>query len=49
MKELYFYPTLNEGNASRYGVDVEEFSFCYNEVTLEPDEAGVLRNPSEKS
>jgi hypothetical protein len=49
MKELYFYPTLNEGNASRYGVDVEEFSFCYNEVTLEPDEAGVLRNPSEKT
>ena len=49
MKELYFYPTLNESNANSFGIEVDEFAFSYNEVSLKSDEIGVLRNPSEKT
>ena len=49
MKELYFYPTLNESNANSFGIEVDEFTFSYNEVSLKPDETGVLRNPTEKN
>lgn len=49
MKELYFYPTLNESNANSFGIEVDEFTFSYNEVSLKPDETGVLRNPTEKT
>ena len=49
MKELYFYPTLNENNANAFGIEVDDFSFMYNEVSLKPDEQGVLRNPAEKT
>lgn len=49
MKELYFYPTLNETIAKDFGVEVEEFVFSYSDMTLKADEAGVLRNPAEKT
>ena len=49
MKELYFYPTLNETIAKDFGIEVEDFSFSYNDMTLRVDEAGVLRNPAEKT
>lgn len=49
MRELYFYPTLNENNVADFGIEIEDFSFCYNEVSLKLDEAGVLRNPEEKT
>ena len=49
MKELYFYPTLNETIAKDIGIEVEDFSFTYNDMTLKVDEAGVLRNPAEKT
>lgn len=49
MRQLYFYPTLNEENASSFGIKVEEFSFYYNDVSLKLDEGGVLRNPTEKT
>ena len=49
MKELYFYPTLNESNAGCFGIEVDEFTFAYNEINLKPDENGVLRNPTEKA
>ena len=49
MKELFFYPTLNEINAKDFGVEVGEFVFSYNGVTLKEDETGVLRNPTEKT
>lgn len=49
MKELYFYPTLNESNIKDLGIDVEEFIFSYNDMTLKEDETGVLRNPTEKT
>jgi hypothetical protein len=46
MKELYFYPTLNETIAKDFGIEVEDFSFSYNDMTLKVDEAGVLRTPA---
>jgi hypothetical protein len=49
MKELYFYPTLNETIAKDIGIEVEDFSFTYNDMTLKVDETGVLRNPAEKT
>lgn len=49
MKELYFYPTLNEAIAKDFGIEVEEFVFSYNDMTLKADETGVLRNPAEKT
>ena len=49
MKELYFYPTLNETIAKEFGIEVEEFVFSYNDMTLKADESGVLRNPAEKT
>ena len=49
MKELYFYPTLNETIAKDIGIEVEDFSFTYNDMMLKVDEAGVLRNPAEKT
>lgn len=49
MKELYFYPTLSESNIKDFGVNIEEFSFKYKEVSLQIDETGVLRNPEEKT
>ena len=49
MKELYFYPTLNETIAKEFGIEVEEFVFSYNDMMLKTDEAGVLRNPAEKT
>lgn len=49
MKELYFYPTLNETIAKDFGIEVEDFSFSYNDMMLKVDEAGVLRNPAEKT
>ena len=49
MKDLYFYPTLNENNVKDFDIEVEDLSFTYNEVTLKPDEQGVLRNPTEKT
>lgn len=49
MKELYFYPTLNESTAKEYGINVDEILFAYNDVTLSEDEKGVLRNPQEKT
>lgn len=49
MKELFFYPTLNEDNAADFGIEVSDFEFSYNEISLKPDEAGVLRNPTEKT
>lgn len=49
MKELYFYPTLNETIAKDFGIEVEDFIFSYNDMMLKVDEAGVLRNPAEKA
>ncbi|MDY4083232.1 MAG: hypothetical protein SOY25_03105 [Eubacteriales bacterium] len=49
MKELYFYPTLNETIAKDFGIEVEDFVFSYNDMTLKVDETGVLRNPAEKT
>lgn len=49
MKELYFYPTLNEANAKDYGIDIGELVFSYNDIALKTDESGVLRNPVEKT
>ena len=49
MRQLYFYPTLSEENASSFGIKFEDFSFYYNDVSLKLDEAGVLRNPAEKT
>lgn len=49
MKELYFYPTLNETIAKDIGIEVEDFSFTYNDMMLKVDEEGVLRNPAEKT
>ena len=49
MRQLYFYPTLSEENASAFGIKVEDFSFYYNDISLKLDEAGVLRNPAEKT
>ncbi len=49
MKELFFYPTLNEINAKDYGIEIGEFIFSYNGVMLNVDETGVLRNPTEKT
>ena len=49
MKELYLYPTLNESNTKDFGVEVGEFVFSYNDVTLNADETGVLRHPAEKT
>lgn len=49
MKELYFYPTLNEDSAKDYGIEVADFSFMYKDVVLKvDDEKGVLYNPEEK-
>ena len=49
MKELYFYPTLNEANAKDFGIDIGELVFSYNDIALKTDESGVLRNPIEKT
>ena len=49
MKELYFYPTLNESNVKDFGIDIGELVFSYNDITLKTDESGVLRNPVEKT
>ena len=49
MKELYFYPTLNEANAKDFGIDIGELVFSYNDIALKTDESGVLRNPVEKT
>ncbi|MBQ7912485.1 MAG: hypothetical protein IJ308_01925 [Clostridia bacterium] len=49
MKELYFYPTLNETNAKDFGIDIGELVFSYNDIALKTDESGVLRNPVEKT
>lgn len=49
MKELYFYPTLNEANAKDFGIDIGELVFSYNDISLKTDESGVLRNPVEKT
>ena len=49
MKELYFYPTLNEVNAKDFGIDIGELVFSYNDIALKTDESGVLRNPVEKT
>ena len=49
MKDLYFYPTLNEHNVKDFDIEIEKLSFTYNEVVLKPDETGVLRNPTEKT
>lgn len=49
MKELYCYPTLNENNATEYGINVDELLFTYDEIVLSEDEKGVLRNPNEKT
>lgn len=49
MKELYFYPTLNETTAKDFGIEVEEFVFSYNDMTLKADETGILRNLIEKT
>ena len=49
MKELYFYPTLNESNVKDFGIDIGEFVFSYNDIALKTDESGVLRNPVEKT
>lgn len=49
MKELYFYPTLNEANVKDFGIDIGELVFSYNDIALKTDESGVLRNPVEKT
>lgn len=49
MKELYFYPTLNESNVKDFGIDIGELVFSYNDIALKTDESGVLRNPVEKT
>ena len=49
MKELYFYPTLNESNLKDFGIDIGEFVFSYNDIALKTDESGVLRNPVERT
>ena len=49
MKELYFYPTLDESNVKDFGIDIGELVFCYNDIALKTDESGVLRNPVEKT
>lgn len=49
MKELYFYPTLNESNVKDFGIDIGEFIFSYNDIAVKTDESGVLRNPVEKT
>ena len=38
MKELYFYPTLNEDSAKDYGIEVADFSFMYKDVVLKVDD-----------
>ena len=49
MKEVYFYPTLNESNVKDFGIDIGELVFSYNDIALKTDESGVLRNPAEKT
>ncbi len=49
MKDLYFYPTLNEHNVKDFDIEIEKLSFTYNEVVLKSDDMGVLRNPTEKT
>ena len=49
MKELYFYPTLNEVSALDFGIEINDFSFMYKDVKLIQDEAGILRNPQEET
>lgn len=49
MKELYFYPTLNENSIKDFGIEVEDFSFNFNGQPLAFDELDILRHPADKT
>ena len=43
MKELYFYPTLNEVNAKDFWIDIGELVFSYNEKDKKTGVHGAVR------
>ena len=42
MKPLYLYPTLNESNASEFGLEIKDFVFTHKDVVLKENQQDVL-------